>query len=937
VAGVRRARIAACGSPIGDVIDSSVDPRRRRADPQRRTTRRMATERLMYTLFDWHSKRGPPLFISFPGGRPMNCMATARRHLAEGTALISLSGLLVMGAPLPVGAAACFADETRLPQASSSADPPQVFMRPSAGACEPGWLPTFGGAPGVDGAVNALAPFDDGSGSGPELHVAGFFQVAGGVAVNSIAKWDGSTWSPLGSGTTGGIWALAVFDDGSGAGPALFAGGQFGTIGGVTANSIAKWDGLSWSPVGTGLDGSVRALVVHDDGRGGGPALHAAGNFQFAGDQAVNGIAKWNGSTWAPLGSGVIGDISALATFDDGSGSGPALYAGGVFSTIGGVSANSIAKWDGASWSPLEEGVEGGISGVTELVVFDDGKGRGPALYVGGAFWLAGGEVVAGFAKWTGTSWSEVDGIFINGDFGALGAFDDGLGGGPALYVGATYTLDGELSAASGIARWDGSEWSKVVAGQYVGQAAVKCFAVFDDGAGDDLYAGGLLPVAGVGSINGVAGWDGSTWSWFGFGLNGWVNELLVHDARAGDGDRLYASGQFSAAGGAVVNGIASWDGESWSPLGEGLGGGAGPMLVFDDGTGGGPMLHVGGGFSQSIGEVQLNGIAKWDGSAWLPLGQGTNGTVAALAEFDSGAGNGPELYAAGGFGLAGGGLASHIAKWDGASWSPLGLGVDGWVSSLAVFDDGMGGGPALYVGGSFNMAGGQPASRIAKWDGRGWSGVGGGMNSDVGVLAVLDEGSGRGPALYAGGSFTLAGGVPASRIARWDGTSWSPVGSGFGNSSVAALAIFDDGSGSGPALFAGGGFSSAGGAPAQRVAKWDGSTWSPLGIGLTVGSSPYVHALAVFDDGSDIGPALIVGGSFLSSPALDSNLARWGGCPGQRQVFGDLSGDGSVDGADLGLMLGAWGACQGCPADLDGSGVVDGGDLGLLLGAWGS
>ena len=49
-----------------------------------------------------------------------------------------------------------------------------------------------------------------------------------------------------------------------------------------------------------------------------------------------------------------------------------------------------------------------------------------------------------------------------------------------------------------------------------------------------------------------------------------------------------------------------------------------------------------------------------------------------------------------------------------------------------------------------------------------------------------------------------------------------------------------------------------------------------------------------------------------------------------------DLDGDGSVGGADLGLLLGAWGPCAGCPADLDGDGDVDGADLGLLLGAWG-
>lgn len=49
-----------------------------------------------------------------------------------------------------------------------------------------------------------------------------------------------------------------------------------------------------------------------------------------------------------------------------------------------------------------------------------------------------------------------------------------------------------------------------------------------------------------------------------------------------------------------------------------------------------------------------------------------------------------------------------------------------------------------------------------------------------------------------------------------------------------------------------------------------------------------------------------------------------------------DLNNDGVVDGSDIGLLLGAWGACPMCFADLTGDGVVDGGDLGAMLGAWG-
>jgi agmatine/peptidylarginine deiminase len=52
-----------------------------------------------------------------------------------------------------------------------------------------------------------------------------------------------------------------------------------------------------------------------------------------------------------------------------------------------------------------------------------------------------------------------------------------------------------------------------------------------------------------------------------------------------------------------------------------------------------------------------------------------------------------------------------------------------------------------------------------------------------------------------------------------------------------------------------------------------------------------------------------------------------------------DLNADRSVDGIDLGILLGAWGPCTAgaCAADLDGNGTIDGVDLGVLLGAWGA
>ena len=74
-------------------------------------------------------------------------------------------------------------------------------------------------------------------------------------------------------------------------------------------------------------------------------------DFTTAGGSAANNIAKWNGSSWSALGSGMDGDcVYALAV------SGSDLYAGGYFTTAGGTAANYIAKWNGSSGRPWVRG-----------------------------------------------------------------------------------------------------------------------------------------------------------------------------------------------------------------------------------------------------------------------------------------------------------------------------------------------------------------------------------------------------------------------------------------------------------------------------------------------------------------------------------------------------------------------------------------------------
>ena len=745
---------------------------------------------------------------------------------------------------------------------SVPAKSPRVSLSPmelvQGSVSSPSWLPSLGGQPGTNGTVNSFVVFDDGSGAA--LYVGGSFSTVGGVQAESIARWDGVQWTALGTGLSGIVKALAVFDDGSGA--AIYAGGFIPSAGGMPVNDIAKWDGGNWSALGAGMNDTVEALTVFDDGSG--AALFIGGRFTTANGVGAERIAKWDGSSFSPLGSGVsLGvpggpSVDALATFDDGSGD--ALYAAGFFFVAGGAPAEGVAKWDGASWAPLGAGLVGGST--QALSVFDDGSGA--ALFAAGDFFSAGGSSAGRIAKWDGTSWSTLSGGVSNFSIvDALSVFDDGSG--TALYAGGDFFSAGG-SPVERIAKWDGANWSALGAG--VNSLGVEALAVFDDGGGEVLFVGGGFSTAGGVASKGVATWDGSDWSPLGSGLNNSVISLTVFDD--GSGAALYAGGNFIFANGEALNGIGKWDGSNWSPLGVGVSSGIGfsapvnALAVFNDG--GGDALYAGGGFILA-GGASANRIAKWDGATWTPLGSGMDGTVFDLAVFDDGAGSG--LYAGGIFSVAGGIGANRIAKWNGSNWMALGNGTNNSINALTVFNDGTG--AALYAGGTFTAAGtlGEGAARrIAKWNGSSWSALGSGMNANVNSLASFDDGGGL--ALYAGGGFTNAGGGAANRVARWDGASWSALSTGMNSGSVLSLIEFDDGAGA--CLYAGGGFTTAGGVAALRIAKWDGANWSALGSGL----NGFANTLEVFDDGK--GAALFVGGNYSTAPdSGDSYLAKWG------------------------------------------------------------
>ncbi len=735
------------------------------------------------------------------------------------------------------------------------------------------------------------AVYDDGH--GPALYVGGWFHIAGSEEVWGIAKWDGRSWSPLrgphGSGVWGGgftVYAMAVYDDGTG--PALYVGGWFSWAGWVPVRNIAKWNGREWSAVSastssSGLSDTVYSLAVFDDGSG--PKLYAAGNFQYADGLPVKYIARWNGTAWSalsgPSGTGLELTGGKLAVFDDGTG--PALYVSGAFRKAGGVVANGIARWNGTGWAPVSgpsaNGIEGGIG---DLAVFDDGSG--PALYAAGSLTKAGGVPVRNVAKWRSSGWAALNGSPTNAPNGLVrDLLPVATPRGPRLIAAGDFTEAGGV-AVGRIAEWDGTSWSALSGVASAGmEGPIYTLAVFDDGLGPSLFAGGYFWQAGDAEVNYIAKWNGSVWSSLsgasGVGPNSSVNALAVWND--GSGPALYAGGRFTAVGHLGASSIARWNGRVWTPLagdsGEGVDDDVTALAVFDDGNG--PALFVAGWFDWAGGQP-IARIAKWDGTAWSSVGGMQPWAVHALVVHDDG--SGPALYAAGEGISLGVGYLNPVLKWNGQVWSAL----PGFLTSnpnrgplvnaLASFDDGSG--PALYAGGLFEQAGDVSARNLAKWSGAGWHALEGTTANgvDSGVLALGVHADKGGSALYVGGQFVNAGGILANHVARWDGLHWSalsgPNGVGV-DAPVNAIASLNDGTG--PQLLVGGDFSLAGGNKAPFVARWNGTSWNSLDGPFGSGVSTRVNALAVFDDGS--GPAAWVGGDFASAGGVGSSyLARW-------------------------------------------------------------
>jgi hypothetical protein len=789
------------------------------------------------------------------------------------------------------------------------------------------WDDRFG-EPGVQNgisasAVNAIAVH------GTDVFVGGVFSFAGGAPHSLVLRWDGHAWHALSGGLRGApqdespeVDALAV------SGNTLFVGGIFNqAVNGstpVTVNDVAAFDTQTntWSPLGTGVsDGGcgdfcfvrVEAFAVS------GSTLYAAGSFGRAGSTNVNSIARWNGSSWSALGRGLYtcadcpdipGDVHALQLI------GSTLYAGGSFDSAGTVDAANIARWNTSSsqWSALGGGISNGFFQSEVDALASDGSN----LYVGGDFTGAGTIDVNSLARWNGSSWSAVDGahsgVTKSGEEGVVGALHVS---GTTLFVGGSFDhlQPGAKVTKGGLASFNLSSpaWTVLPIAQL--PSTVNVFA--DDPAGGQ-YVGGSFdtggPIQSALLVDDIGVLRGSTWSTLGQGVTNGENGRGFGLVVAHGGGSEYVGGSFDQTGPVLTRGISRWDGSAWHGMGSGVAGGstvAGPMVyaitVYKS------QVFIGGDFS-SVSGVAARNIAVFSAGHWHAVGGGTDGIVQAFGV------SGGFLYAGGSFDKAGGKpVGAPAARWKlgtaltrTAGWSKLGpvFGAGG-ITAIA-FD-----GKWVFMGGDLldcvpnspcdhggTQHGKRPCETVSGYDINGlimWNtSTPGTWYYPFGCGVTVGSGAGAAPGnvetllrvgttLYVGGFFDHAGilhmspnQVAANNVAslgvavlKSTKTRWKPLKSGAGHDtagdSVASLAA------AGGKVYVAGDFPTAGGLAARGIAQWNpqSSTWSTMGSAL---GCPEGCGVPPYASGVDAAPnGIYVAGNFGTAGLTGSdNIARW-------------------------------------------------------------
>ena len=326
----------------------------------------------------------------------------------------------------------------------------------------------------------------------------------------------------------------------------VYAGGEFYTAGNVTVHRIARWDGSQWHALGTGVGGSgtfVQAIACYQN------EVYIGGFFTTVDGVSAKNIAKWDGSAWHAISTGANGAVYSLVEYKGD------LFAGGAFSSFdGNATIGTLARWNGSQWQPVAQFLNRAGTGAGSIytLVTD-----GVYLYAGGNFASVDGLSADNIARWDGSTWTAFGSGLCCGNFGVEAVNGIAVNGSEVYATGDFYQSEGNppLTALGGVARWDGSAWNRLGSGlSWVGGSpwdvpygtAIACIE-------GSAYVGGCFNRAGGDSISWIGRWDGSQWNALGSGVNDIPVVFVVRNGT------LFAGGRFRTAGGKSVNRAARW------------------------------------------------------------------------------------------------------------------------------------------------------------------------------------------------------------------------------------------------------------------------------------------------------------------------------------------------------------------------------------------
>lgn len=322
-----------------------------------------------------------------------------------------------------------------------------------------------------------------------------------------------------------------------------------------------------------------------------------------------------------------------------------------------------------------------------------------------------------------------------------------------------------------------------------------RALAVFDDGSGPALYAGGDFELPGESNID-VLKYSASGVEVVATGFPGRVADMCVHDD--GTGPALYAAiNEFTFPVDPGFERLRKFDGQEWTavPAPAGIGS-IQELLSWDDGSGSKLYATVTNSFGVPTDVV---GLGAWDGQSWSQVGNPLFG-IRSIAPFDDG--SGVKLYAAGDiFGTAGG-VIDRVARLENGTWEEVGGGLSGApILDLEVRATSQG--DRLVAYGLYSDLQTPGDDWLREWDGQAWSSI------DMSPLEFAEftgfqktlfdvpPGSALEPGLYFAGSSLLTNANETSvGFLRYDDQGWHAVGSGIPGGDVFDMELFDDGSG---------------------------------------------------------------------------------------------------------------------------------------------